>query len=199
MEIAPGISSEAWHRLHLDDPSSEDWREAIDILRKRIESRYIQPVDVLIANDECFSSTERRYGFVILAIDSLLIETLQAFQEGVAETEGWCGEAFERFLTEQPPLNSVFTKELALRFYKDYRCGILHQAEIKGNSLVWSVGPVIHVHGDSLIVNRTALHKAIKEYFSAYLEKLADPKNTELREKFRKKMNHICRPNQNFV
>lgn len=63
MYIAPGIHSDEWLKLKLDDAGSPDWNRAIEIFNARIESRYLEPVDLLIKEDEKRSPIERRYGF----------------------------------------------------------------------------------------------------------------------------------------
>jgi hypothetical protein len=52
MQIAPGVDASVWHGLKLDDPNSADWEKAIGILSARIQERYIEPVDFLIASEE---------------------------------------------------------------------------------------------------------------------------------------------------
>jgi hypothetical protein len=76
MQIAPGIEAEKWQALKLDDPASPDWPEAIRILEARICERFIDPVDHLIATEQVKPLAERRFGFTVLAVDCLLIETL---------------------------------------------------------------------------------------------------------------------------
>ena len=76
MEIAPGFSDSDWKRLTFN--SERDWIRAVASLRKRLEERFVKPARSLLR----FS----RSGFAILALDSLLVETLQQFREGVAKT-----------------------------------------------------------------------------------------------------------------
>ena len=42
MEIAPGIDASEWRKLDLTRMDSRDWPRAIEILRKRIEARYLR-------------------------------------------------------------------------------------------------------------------------------------------------------------
>jgi hypothetical protein len=99
-----------------------------------------------------------------------------------------------RFLTTRPLFKREFTTlKLAERFYWDFRCGILHQAETGGDSKVWSVGPMLQDDGSRIIVNRNKFHEVLKTEFQGYLAELRDPATAELREHFRKKMNFISR------
>lgn len=100
-------------------------------LHGRISERFIEPIDFLIETDEAKLPTERRFGFAILALDCLLVETLGAFIDGLEDTRGKSEPTFCRFLMKRPRFASVFTSEtLAKQFYIEFRCGILHQAEV---------------------------------------------------------------------
>jgi hypothetical protein len=193
MQIAPGVQAAEWQALKLDDHASPDWVTAVQILEGRIHERYIEPIDHLIATEETQRAIERRFGFTVLAVDCLLIETLGAFLDGLADTEGKSKATFCKFLTTRPLFLGDFTQDLAERFYKEFRCGILHQAEIGGKSKVWSVGPLIHDDAGKLIVNRNKLHERLKAEFQNYLAELRNPANVDLRAKFRTKMDFISR------
>jgi hypothetical protein len=136
MYIAPGIHRDEWLKLELDDAASLDWNRAIEIFAARIQSRYLEPVDLLIKADESRSPVERRYGFSIMAIDCLLIETLQSFRDGLTDTKNKSEEMFKKYLTERKGFREHFDGKQAKTFFYDFRCGILHQAEIMGPSLL---------------------------------------------------------------
>ena len=193
MRIAPRYDAEDWIALRLDDPERNDWPTALRIFDGRIRERYIDPIDFLIAEEERKPAVERRFGFAVLAIDCLLVETLGAFIEGLEDTEGKSQRVFVRFLTTRPAFSSYFTKDLARQFYSEFRCGILHQAEVGGDSRVWSVGPLISTSYKSLVVNRNEFHARLKAEFARYIEQLDDSGSVDLRTNFRKKMNFIAR------
>ncbi|HEU4689037.1 MAG TPA: hypothetical protein VFS23_11775 [Vicinamibacterales bacterium] len=193
MQIAPGVQASEWKALRLDDHASPDWARAVEILEGRIHERYIEPIDHLIAAEEGRPANERRFGFTVLAVDCLLIETLGAFLDGLEDTENKSKATFCKFLTTRSLFLGDFTEDLAKRFYKEFRCGILHQAEIGGESKVWSVGPLIRDDGGKLIVNRNKLHERLKADFQNYLAELRNPANVDLRAKFRAKMDFISR------
>ena len=88
MYIAPGVPKDQYLKLNLDDDDSSDWEKASDILRKRIYARYLDAAELLIKDDEARSPLDRKYGFTILAICCLLMETIQAFKDGLADTKG---------------------------------------------------------------------------------------------------------------
>ncbi len=193
MQIAPGFDSSDWAVLRLDEASSPDWYRAIDILDSRIRGRFIDPVDCLLAAEMGKPAAERRFGFAILAIDCLLVETLGAFVEGLEDTKDKSEDTFCRFLSTRPLFAKSFTPQLAKQFYREYRCGILHQAEVGGSSRVWSVGELVRADGGALTVNRTRFHDVLKEELTNYVHELQDPAAVDLRTKFRRKMDFICR------
>jgi len=194
MEIAPGFTSEDWNALDLSAPDNDDWEKAINVLRSRIKDRYISPVDILIDHEESKNYAERRFGFVILAIDCLLIETLQAFKDGNEETKWKEGKSvFVSFLTVSSNLGKHFNKKSAEEFYDSYRNGILHQAQIKENHLVWSVGALVHEVEGAMVINRTEFHKCLKKDFEEYIQSLKNTNNSVPRSNFKSKMDALCK------
>ena len=194
MYIAPGITNDEYKKLNLVDNDSPDWERAIEIFKSRLSSRYLEPVDLLIKDDENRSPIDRRYGFSILAIDCLLIETLQSFIEGLTDTKGKSGSMFVNFLTQRQSFKQHFNKEEAKKFYEDIRCGILHQAEIMGDTLLWSVGMVKGKKLDGTpYINRTKIHELIKKEVDLYCNELKNKDNLILRKNFRRKMDFIAR------
>lgn len=193
-EIAKGVEDADFLKLDLSKPGSKDWEEAIRIFDVRFRFRYIEPVDVLIQHEALLPAQDRKFGFTIAAIDALLIETLACFYEGLPQTPDRRNRTFYcAFMTDpQTVLSKYFNVETAKHFYEDIRCGILHQSETKQDAKIWSVGPVVTLHGNSIRINRTALHEVLKEEFDQYTHKLKDPANDTLRENFVTKMRSIC-------
>lgn len=187
MRISPQYSVDAWNALTFS--TEEDWQKAMVIFEDRIRGRFLKFIDLI--KDYKFS------GFAVLALDCLLIETLQQFREGEKETPyRKAPEYFVRFLTETS-FGEFFTEDTARKFYDQIRCGILHQAEVKGNSLVRipQNEPLVRLtkDGKGVIVNRKSFHEQLVRVFEEYLSRLRDPSNEDQRDKFKKKMDYICR------
>ncbi len=194
IEIAPGFTCKDWTALDLAVPENSDWKKAIAALKSRIYDRYIKPVDILISHEKPKHYLKRRFGFTILAIDCLLIETLQAFKDGREETKQGKGKkVFVEFLIKSEFLGKHFNKEYAEKFYDYYRNGILHQAQIKSDALVWSISKVVHTVDGSMVINRTEFHNCLKKDFNHYLDELNDKNNTVLRNNFKSKMDTLCK------
>ncbi|WP_217563480.1 hypothetical protein [Vibrio cholerae] len=191
MFIAPKISSQDWNDLDLDNKES-DWLIAVDILEARLFGRYISPVDLLIDSEAELNPSDKKFGFTTLAIDFLLMETFQAFKDGEINSERKSRKLFTKFLKESPTFSCYFkTNGQRKKFYTEFRCGILHQAEVQSSALVWSVGDLYEREQGKHKVNRIYVHRALKEEIGKYLEQLRDPSSTELRLAFRNKMNAI--------
>ena len=163
------------------------------MLKDRIFERYIEPVDLLISHENDKHYSERRFGFTIIAIDCLLIETLQSFISGRRNTKrGEGSKVFTEFLTQNPNLGEFFSEEQAARFYREYRNGILHQAQTKNGALIWSEWDVVSEIDGQMIINRTEFHRLIKQDFEHYLGRLALPGESRLRKNFVDKMNFVA-------
>ena len=125
-----------------------------------------------------------------MALDCLLIETIQQFIEGVPETprrENKC--YFKKFLISR--FKEGFDDKKAEMFYDQIRCGILHQAETKESSKIKTSHelPIIKFtkEKDGLIINRKKFHEKLKKVIKLYIEELKDTTNELLRKNFRKK------------
>jgi len=194
MHIAPEIHRDEWLNLDLDDAVSLDWNRAVEIFAERIKYRYLEPADLLIKADENCPPIERKFGFSIMAIDCLLIEALQSFRDGLTNTKNKSLEMFKKYLTKRDGFRDYFDEAQAKNFFYDVRCGILHQAEIMGHTLLWSVGSLKGETADGTpYINRTKFHEILKEDFDQYCNELKNPANLKLRKNFRIKMDFIAR------
>jgi len=192
MEIAPGIDAAAWKNLDLDAPDHPDWDRGISILEQRLHGRFTDVVDFLIAEDEPRAPADRRFGFAILALDCLVAETLEAFRQGLVDTRNRSRELCVTFLNQRSAFRPFFDEALAKRFYYEFRCGIVHNAQVFGTGLVWSVGPLVKQDGGRITVNRTAFHEALMRELAAYMNELRQPAQSQLRQHFRTKMDFVA-------
>jgi len=191
MQIAPGTDAADWKKLDLND--SRNWEPAISIFDSRSRGRFTNAIEFLIADDEPRPPTERRWGFAVLSLDCLLIETLQAFRRGLTDTRNKSRELCVQFLTERPAFKSFFTSpDIATRFYYEFRCGLTHNAQVFGDGLVWSVGALLAMKGAQMTVNRTAFHQAFITELEEYLAALRSGADPALRANFRTKMDFIA-------
>ena len=188
INISPNYNKEDYLNLNLSIHSCEaNWREAIKILKDRIEGRYLNQIE-LLSNDINVN------GFAIMALNCLLIETLYQFKEGKDKTPSHHNkEVYSDFLMQEFPL--VFnTQNIAESFYSNIRCGILHSAQTKNESrLSDREGVAVVLEGNTLVVSVKGMSLLLKTYFQHYLQKLLDANEIPLRKNFIKKMKYVCR------
>lgn len=117
------------------------YKEGIaDFVYNRLYERYIEPF-------ENYESTPDgpKMGFIIMASMSLLIETIQSFKQGYIETSEISKEVFNSFWDDAKTkkvfnINNTQNYEIIISkktgFYKNIRCGILHQGETTGGWII---------------------------------------------------------------
>jgi hypothetical protein len=197
-EIALGFRASRWRALNLDPRKlTGEWSEAVKAFEDRIAVRFLRPVDELVRWEE--EQRTKTFGFAILAIDCLVIETLQAFREGVTNHRKKSGPLFTAFLEgwdafrECVPRDANLTS-LAYRFYGDCRCALLHSGSTEGDLIVAISGPmVVFRSGHVVRINRKEFHAKLKAAFVGYVNELLIDANVSLRKRFKMKMDAICR------
>lgn len=197
--ISKKYKSSDWLSLGIVDTNDKNWDKAADIIKDRFDSRFFSHI-TLIEKKE-FS------GFLIMSIDCLIIETLMQFYLGVSDTEEAYPrnqmKAFEDFFEHSSHFSADFdTPDKRREFYRQFRCGLLHQAEVKKKSLIKISQPdlltlVNNNPSEGLIINRKKFHEKLLLEFNDYLEKLKNNqtnfKGENIRDKAILKMNIICR------
>ncbi len=183
LRISPRYTSLDWQRLDSSDP--KDWPTAVDIVRDRLDGRFLR-----FATD-CLK--QKYSGFVVLAIDCLLAETIQQFMEGIIRDDESSRKLFKRFLTGKH-FQTHFDPQAREAFYVDIRCGLLHKAEAKNMWLIRRNQPsLLKIEGGQLyIIDVERFHAALQSTFDDYLKAITEPANSPLRSNLWKKMDHIC-------
>lgn len=193
MEIAKGITSDDYRKLDLTSYTNPDWETAFDYLDRRLTERYIEPIEVLRNYEENKPASEKKFGFTVFAIDCLLIETIQSFYEGETDSSGKSTGLFQRFLMQRDNFKAFFkTESFAIDFYKNFRCGIIHQAQTLGDTKIWATGKMVFELDEFIIVNREIFHEAVVKEKDIYLSQLIKGMDNKLLDNFRKKMDFIA-------
>ena len=183
--ISLAFSKDDFLKLHLQPESpNKDWIHAVEIFNDRINGRFIDPINTL--RDKVSTN-----GFVIMAIDCLLIDTFYQFEKGVDENRN-NQKNYSIFLRDTFP-DMFPTKAKAEEFYTKIRCGILHSAQTKKNGILTTdrESP-IEFQNDVLYVSVKGFTDCLIQYFNEYKQKLLNSENQELRRNFITKMNFIC-------
>ena len=187
MQISRKYNVEHWRSLAFT--SEADWQMAVTIFEDRLETRYLEHIRALLPR--------KTSGFVVLALDCALIETLQQFRLGIRKTpEGEGKKYFVLFLTTTL-FSEHFDENSAGLFYKTIRCGLLHQTEAGASSRVkrGSHRPVVAYTSDhsGIIINTKRFHDLLEKIIANYVAELRKPASEPARMAFLKKMNFICR------
>jgi hypothetical protein len=201
--ISPTYRAEDWRSLDLSHHDSSDWQTAVDIFYDRIYGRFLAPVQAI--SDHPDYRIRGFSGFVIIAIDCLLIETMYQFYKGIDETDIKHIDAFWYVFSTNPHFRSEFdSKNKSDIFYRHFRCGILHQAKTKKKSKIRVDRPKMVEQSnprnieEGLIIDRELFHQALISEINDYMARLQNPKgdiDIELREKFKGKMKTIVSMN----
>jgi hypothetical protein len=93
-----------------------------EFFRERVRERYIEPVMVL--------NGEEKNGFSIMAQSCLLMEAYETFRQGWPSSDKKSASAFCFFFDREDLFRDF--RGHAQQFYKNVRCGILHQGETTG-------------------------------------------------------------------
>lgn len=184
-----------------------------DFLRKRLETRYLEPIDTILGvakNQRGVSSINEGEipaknvgeGFSIVTIQCALIEFLAALKKGinfndeapVCKFEYYkSGPVFFDFLQKEEPFNKWFSNEKKAKdFYKNVRCGLMHEAGTKGGWRIRASCDVgsVGIDTEKKIVFRDALQVAIEKYICAYGVLLQTDR--DIQAAFIRKFNHLA-------
>jgi hypothetical protein len=185
LRISPKYSSKHWSAL--SEANEQDWSEAIMIVRDRRSGRFLRFAD------ECLNDPYS--GFVVLALDCLLAETIEQYKNGDTNGTRKSRQYIMQFLSSAR-FQPYFDKDARKHFYEDIRCGLLHQAEAKemwlvrrgSSAMLQQVGG-----GRGYIIDVKQFHGAVRGTLEDYFEQLLETSEYELRTNLWKKMDHICR------
>jgi len=184
LRISPRYAATDWQALDLDKPA--DWVRACKIVKDRLHGRFLRFAG------NCLRSPNS--GFVVLAIDSLLLETIQQFREGIIDGRGRSRSLVLDFLKGKR-FQPEFDAAARSAYYTDIRCGLLHQAEAKRMWLVRRDQASVLApfpHGDGYIIDVRVFHQRVSMSLNDYLDEIQAPANENLRRNLSNKMNHIC-------
>lgn len=171
------------------------WKDVLeDFYYARLKSRYLNPIKAI----QSMGLWEGE-GFAIVAIQCSLIEFLESCFQGknyqyknpVAPYEyNNTRDLFVSFLTERQPFKPHFDDALADSFYKEVRCGVLHEARTKGKWIIMAKNPSHIVDRNGPTLYRDNFQKALTQFIRDYRKKvLQDP---EMQRAFIRKFDHLC-------
>jgi hypothetical protein len=158
--------------------------EIAKFFKERFTERYVTPINSVT------DPTTQKHGFCTMAVSCLMIEALESFWRGWPDTRNKSELAFCEFFQRTPSL-SVF-QGFVPEFFKNVRCGILHQGETTGGWLINRLGPLFE--SNSLSIDATKFHAVIEDSLKAHADLLAtEDWNSDRWINFRRKMKQVCK------
>jgi cation transport regulator ChaC len=176
-------------RPTLDQANPTSWDTTLRALRRRIDERFLKPIRELGRVDN--RHLPYRPGFAILALDCLLIDTIQSFREGrVATGEASPAQSFKNFLSA--PRFSDFKSKDRGDFFHHVRNGILHNGETRKD---WKVRidttRILERTPTMRTINRRLFHAAIIREWRDLYQTLRSG-NQKVRAQFLRRMDSIA-------
>lgn len=199
---------------------SSDWESAITLFKTRLARKYFRPLQTII-NERKFEGE----GFTIVTIQCSIIESLASFRTGEIynldkkasspnyEYNG-SKKMFISFLLSAPIFENNFWeydsngqkqphKDFdASDFYKNVRCGLMHEARTKGGWFIntnnkdpktTKIFLEKSKDGKKIKILRTILHYRLIDHLNLYLKELSvdDIDGEKLRRLFARKLDHL--------
>lgn len=170
-----------------------------DYFLTRLTDRYLDPIETIKNNGEY-----RGEGFSIMTIICSLIEFLETTYLGLSYKYAKTAtlskyeynnsiKIFISFLSQRNPFRLYFDKTLAEEFYKNIRCGLLHEARTKGKWTIWGMAgsnKLVERKTHEVIVYRDNFYEGLKTFITAYKNDLLQ--SFERKEAFIRKFNSLC-------
>jgi hypothetical protein len=176
VELARGYSVARYLRLE----EAHDSREIARLISRRFTERYLAPT---------LASCNVKHGFSSMAIGCLMVEALESFRQGWPDTKNKSQQAFCSFFEAHDEFAAF--RGHAERFWKDVRCGILHQAETRGGWRIRRSGVLFDPQ--ELTVNATAFMGRLGRVLKSYCRRLATADwEGDAWRKCRRKLKAMC-------
>ena len=129
-----------------------------DQYRRRIIGFYVEPAEAAAAANHAFAS------------GVLLVSCIDALAR-VRFNDPKVGNRFKRFAREELP--SFSTGSRSVRFYNEFRNGLVHEARIKqGGQFSLEIGSTVDELDGSMVINPTFLASEVRASVNAFAELL---------------------------
>jgi hypothetical protein len=198
-EVASGFTVAQYRALRehldIDNPDTEEWRQVLEAFHRRINERFLRPIEELTRYDDLvIADRPMRSGFAILALDCLLIDTIQSFREGRIGTGGnRSARSFKAFLRAKAFAD--FSSRDREEFYNYVRNALLHNGETRHDWKIQIGLPRLLTKDPETgarTINRRKFHAAVLGEYSDFREMISDLESAEARMCFLRRMDAIC-------
>ncbi len=163
---------------------SQDKQSIAQFVYARFNERYIVPFESM--------PRKSKHGFSIMAMSCLMMEAIVSFRLGYPDTKdkGKSENCFKYFFQQAEQFSEF--RDVSAEFYKNVRCGILHQAETTGGWIIHRKGPLFDKA--TRTINATKFLESQKAYLHAYQQELEQADwDDEIWVNLRRKMDSIIR------
>lgn len=172
VKLSSSVTVRRYRALH----KADDRKALGQFVRERFDERYFKPVMV----------STSPHGFTLMAVGCLVIEALESFYQGRPDTKRHSGDMFRDFFRRDTPLK-VFASQ-SNWFFKDIRCGILHQAETRNGWRIRRWGPLLDLSGRK--INAERFMREVRHAVAAYSYQIQSDETCWAN--FQTKMQAIC-------
>jgi hypothetical protein len=196
----------------------KNWKESVDLFKSRIQNKFFDPMEGVIKEKRL-----KGEGFAIVTVQCALLESLAAFRHGKIfnHEKNEKSPSYEYRRSHELYIDFLNSADIfrdnfytidskgkkqngkpfkADDFYKNVRCGLIHEGKTKGN---WTIKAskkkvkteklFIESNGQTISLYRTILHYRLKEYLDSYCVELVMNDNQNLRKYFARKLDHSRR------
>jgi hypothetical protein len=190
-----------------DEINWNDESTVIQQFKEQLEGWYIEPI-------ECLINASPHYGFTVIALTCVLIDTLAQYFAGAEESsENRFKDFFKHYL---PDFGKTFPTAIEYSYkgqsrpvedpadaiYRAFRCGILHEAHVSLYGVVAGHAKLLEYHSagitryvdgtdcPTVVIHPQEFFEKIKaDVFEAYFTELSDPDPhyANLRDNFKNK------------
>lgn len=173
------LSSSVTVRQYREFRDNENRDGIADLIYERFYERYLEP----------FKNNPAKHGFSMMASGCLMTEALYCYKKGRKQAGEAGGTAFNNFFSESVALK-VFGG-YGDEFYKNVRCGILHQGETYDGWKVLRKGNLFQQSDKTVNATKylNALERELK-HFTGFLKN--EPFKSKSWKGVIKKLNHVC-------
>ncbi len=180
-------------------------KQLADIIFHRYYDRYLKPFYFSSPTQQTYTetvnenevkslknefTTEFKSGFVIMTNCCLLIEVIATYFEGANETTKSGSETFKAVFKKANEYSNelkIFENE---HFYRNIRCGLLHQGETYGKFKIRRSGALLNK--EHLTINAKLFCDKLKDFLNSYRQELMTAKwDSDIWDKCRIKLMHI--------
>lgn len=206
MIIAGNKTVQDWQsiRNRLTSFDNEELWESVfnEYFLTRLKYRYLNPINLIKSNGKYIGE-----GFSIMTIICSMIEFLESTYQGlnyryVAKEDkplskfeySKSRELFIDFLSKRKPFCNEFNEVIANEFYRNVRCGLLHEARTKGEWTIWGSSDdetLIKKSEGKIIIYRNNFHTSLLNFINEiYKNELMNSKNRK--KAFLRKFDNLC-------